>query len=206
MSSGSHGRKIRAGWRFMAGKESSGNPVASAMLRILLAVGPALNLFTPEQTTGVYSYTCERDFSSHCGCCQRSAGLGKTTLAHKIAQLVGCPAICRDEIKEGMAHNTTGCAPGPGDEVTARTNPTSFAVLELLLRAGVTTVAEAAFQDRVWRPGLEPLRHPARIRIGTDVGRGTTAERAEDDGRGAELRLRYGAGDENRTRTISLGS
>jgi predicted kinase len=92
-------------------------------------------------------------------------GSGKTTLAHRIAQLVGCPAICRDEIKEGMAHNTPGFVPGPADELTARTNPTFFAVLEVLLTAGVTTVAEAAFQDRVWRPGLEPLRALAQIRI-----------------------------------------
>jgi hypothetical protein len=35
----------------------------------------------------------------------------------------------------------------------------------LLLRAGVTTAAEAAFQDGLWRPGLEPLQHLARIRI-----------------------------------------
>jgi deoxyadenosine/deoxycytidine kinase len=31
-------------------------------------------------------------------------GAGKTTLAHQLARAVGCPAICRDEIKEGMAH------------------------------------------------------------------------------------------------------
>ena len=38
-------------------------------------------------------------------------GSGKTTLAHKIAAAVGCPAICRDEIKEGMVHAATarGC-------------------------------------------------------------------------------------------------
>jgi hypothetical protein len=46
-----------------------------------------------------------------------------------------------------------------------RTLPTFFGVLELLLRAGATTVAEAAFQDRVWRPGLEPLRGLAQLRI-----------------------------------------
>ena len=40
-----------------------------------------------------------------------------------------------------------------------------FAVLELLLRSGVTTVAEAAFQDHVWRPRLEPLNSLARIRV-----------------------------------------
>ena len=93
------------------------------------------------------------------------AGSGKTTLAHAIARAVGCPAICRDEIKEGMVHTTPGFVAGPGDELTARTLPVFFAVLRLLLTAGVTTVAEAAFQDKVWRPRLEPLRPLARIRI-----------------------------------------
>jgi hypothetical protein len=53
----------------------------------------------------------------------------------------------------------------PGDDLTRRALPVFFGVLELLLRAGVTTVAEAAFQDRVWRPRLEPLRALARIRV-----------------------------------------
>lgn len=92
-------------------------------------------------------------------------GSGKTTLAHKVARAVGCPAICRDEIKEGMVQAARGFVPGPGDELTMRTLPTFFGVLELLLRAGVTTVAEAAFQDRLWHPGLEPLQGLAQIRI-----------------------------------------
>jgi predicted kinase len=98
------------------------------------------------------------------------AGSGKTTLARAIASAVGCPAICRDEIKEGMVHATYGPAasgfvPRPGDELTARTLPVFFGLLELLVRAGVTTVAEAAFQDHVWRPRLEPLQDKARLRI-----------------------------------------
>jgi predicted kinase len=92
-------------------------------------------------------------------------GSGKTTLAHKIARLVGCPAICRDEIKEGMVHTAPGFVAGPGDELTMRTLPVFFGVLELLLRAGVTTVAEAAFQDKLWRAGLEPLAGVARLRV-----------------------------------------
>jgi predicted kinase len=92
-------------------------------------------------------------------------GTGKTTLAHAIARAVGCPAICRDEIKEGMVHATPGFVPGPGDELGMRTLSTFFGVVELLLRTGVTTVAEAAFQDRLWRPGLEPLQDLAQIRI-----------------------------------------
>jgi predicted kinase len=93
------------------------------------------------------------------------SGSGKTTLAHNIAHAVGCPTICRDEIKEGMVHATPGFVAQPADELTMRTLPTFFGVLDQLLRAGVTTVAEAAFQDRLWRPGLEPLRNLARIRI-----------------------------------------
>jgi predicted kinase len=92
-------------------------------------------------------------------------GAGKTTLAHQLARVVGCPAICRDEIKEGMAHPNPGFVAAPGDELTMRTLPIFFDVVELLLRAGVTTVAEAAFQDHVWRPRLEPLRGLAQLRI-----------------------------------------
>ena len=92
-------------------------------------------------------------------------GSGKTTLAHEIAKAVGCPAICRDEIKEGMVHTSPEFVAGPGDELTMRTLPVFFDVLALLLSAGVTTVAEAAFQDQLWRPRLEPLRDLARFRI-----------------------------------------
>jgi len=93
------------------------------------------------------------------------AGSGKTTLAHEIARAIGCPAICRDEIKEGMVHNTPEFVAARGDELTMRTLPVFFDVLDLLIRAGVTTVAEAAFQDHVWRPRLEPVLDLARLRI-----------------------------------------
>lgn len=113
-------------------------------------------------------------------------GSGKTTLAHEIAAALGCPAICRDEIKQGMAHATPGFAAGPGDELTRRTLPVFFGVLELLLKAGVTTVAEAAFQDHVWRPQLEPLATAARIRlihcaVAPDVAFARTQRRRRDD-------------------------
>lgn len=64
-----------------------------------------------------------------------------------------------------MALTADGFTAGPGDELTVRTLPVFFAALDLLIRAGVTTVAEAAFQDRIWRLGLEPLIDVADIRI-----------------------------------------
>jgi predicted kinase len=118
------------------------------------------------------------------------AGSGKTTLAHAIAAAIGCPAICRDEIKEGMVHAGRGGATPfvarAGDELTVRTFPVFFAVLEILLRAGVTTVAEAAFQDHVWRPRLESLEDSAQLRIvqcvvDADVALRRIAQRASDN-------------------------
>jgi predicted kinase len=52
-----------------------------------------------------------------------------------------------------------------GDPLTQRTFPLFFDVLRLLLSSGVTVVAEAAFQDRLWRQGLEPLADLARLRV-----------------------------------------
>jgi predicted kinase len=93
-------------------------------------------------------------------------GFGKTTLAHAVARAVGCPAICRDEIKEGMVHaHPEFDGATPGDPLTQRTFPLFFEVLELLLKSGVTVVAEAAFQDFNWKRGLEPLQGLADLRI-----------------------------------------
>lgn len=64
-----------------------------------------------------------------------------------------------------MVHATPDYTPDLADELNLRTLPAFFGAVGLLLSAGVTTVAEAAFQDRLWRPGLEPLRELARIRI-----------------------------------------
>ena len=93
-------------------------------------------------------------------------GSGKTTLAHLIAKALPSPAICRDEIKEGMAYGRPDdLQGGHGDPLTQRTYPLFFEVLRLLLAGGVTVVAEAAFEDRLWRPELEALAGLARLRI-----------------------------------------
>ncbi|WP_029902534.1 AAA family ATPase [Nocardia brasiliensis] len=92
-------------------------------------------------------------------------GVGKTTLAHGLARRLGCPAVCRDEIKEGMVHATPGFVAGVDNSLDLRTLSVFFETLELLVRAGVTTVAEAAFQDRLWRPGLTPLLGLAQVRV-----------------------------------------
>jgi predicted kinase len=86
-------------------------------------------------------------------------GAGKTTLAHELARGIGCPAICRDEIREGIVHAGT---PDPGFR---RTYEVFVATVTSLAQAGVTVVAEAAFQDRAWRPVLTPLLGAAAVRV-----------------------------------------
>ena len=93
------------------------------------------------------------------------AGTGKTTLAHALARAIGCPAVCRDEIKEGMVHTAGAFEAGEGDALTQRTLPVFFGVLRMLLENGVTVVAEAAFQDAAWRTNLEPLKAIADLRV-----------------------------------------
>jgi predicted kinase len=76
----------------------------------------------------------------------------------------------------------------PGDPLTQRTFPLFFEVLRVLLTGGVTVVAEAAFQDRLWREGLEPLEDLAELRIvqcrvDVAVARERTADRGAQPGR-----------------------
>lgn len=91
-------------------------------------------------------------------------GAGKTTLAHALARAVRCPMVSRDEVKEGLVC-TTRDAGEPGADLQRRATDAFFDTLALLLARGVTVVAEAAFQHKVWAPRLEPLHALARVRV-----------------------------------------
>ena len=77
-----------------------------------------------------------------------AAGSGKTTLAHALARELHCPAVCRDEIKEGLVC-TIGDAGETGGDIQLHATETFFAALALLLDRGVSLIAEAAFQHKV---------------------------------------------------------
>ncbi len=91
-------------------------------------------------------------------------GSGKTTLAHALAKTIRCPAICRDEIKEGFV-NTTAQVGAPGDEITWQIYEAFFDTVRLLLDRRITLVPEAAFQHTPWTRKLEAISQIARVRI-----------------------------------------
>jgi len=92
-------------------------------------------------------------------------GSGKSTLAHELARAIPCPAISRDEIKEGLVQTLDGYTPTQGDELSVRTLDIFFGLVGTLVDAGVSLVAEAAFQHRLWAPSLTPLLERSRIHI-----------------------------------------
>ncbi|WP_331772478.1 AAA family ATPase (plasmid) [Embleya sp. NBC_00888] len=113
-------------------------------------------------------------------------GTGKTTLAHALARALGCPAVIRDEIKQGMVMSRPGHRSGGDDPLNRPTLEAFFGVVKVLLSAGVTLVAEAAYQDRLWRPNLEPLTGLAHLRVircatEADVAHDRIGRRAKED-------------------------
>lgn len=92
-------------------------------------------------------------------------GAGKTTLAHELGPRIGCPVICRDEIKEGIVHSAGGDRGEWGGPISKRTFEVFYATLRRLLEDGVTVVAEAAFRSDLSAPDLLPLLPLADVRI-----------------------------------------
>jgi predicted kinase len=101
-------------------------------------------------------------------------GAGKTTLAHALAAEIGCPVISRDEIREGIVHA------GTPDPDLLHTYRTFLDTVSALLRAGVTVVAEAAFQNGLWRPLLDLAGSSVRVIrcvVTPDIARGRITAR-----------------------------
>jgi len=112
-------------------------------------------------------------------------GSGKTTLARELADTLRCPLVSRDRLKEG-ALRTQGLDPSADPDLARLICDAFFAQVEWLLRRNISVVAEAAFQQKVWDPGLAPLAELADVRIivcdvAIEVARQRRQERERSD-------------------------
>ena len=92
-------------------------------------------------------------------------GSGKTTLAHTLAKRICCPALCRDEFKEGYVHTMGGTHASLGQDINWRLYTIFFETVDFVVSKGVSVVIEAAFQHKVWAPKLTHLAEAARVCI-----------------------------------------
>ncbi|HWB25574.1 MAG TPA: AAA family ATPase [Chitinophagaceae bacterium] len=90
---------------------------------------------------------------------------GKTTLAHLLSGAIKLPLVSRDELKEGYV-NTTGTNHDILDNsVDKHIYETFFLTITLLIEKGVSVIAEAAFQHKLWQPKLAELTGKTAIKI-----------------------------------------
>lgn len=92
-------------------------------------------------------------------------GSGKTTLAHQLASQIHCPALCRDEFKEGYVHTQGGSHKSLGRGVNLHLYEIFFDIVRVVLAKDISVVVEAAFQHKLWTPQLTPLTKIANVCI-----------------------------------------
>jgi predicted kinase len=92
-------------------------------------------------------------------------GSGKTTLAHTLAKQICCPALCRDEFKEGYVHTTGSNHTSLGPDINLQLYHIFFEMVDFVVSKGVSVVIEAAFQHKIWAPKLTHLAEIASVSI-----------------------------------------
>jgi len=90
---------------------------------------------------------------------------GKSTLAKLLAQQVHLPVLSRDELKEGYLQTLKQSHSEAGENIGIHIYESFFQIAELFVSKNISVIMEAAFQDKLWKPKLEPLSEKAVIKI-----------------------------------------
>lgn len=90
---------------------------------------------------------------------------GKSTLAQRLSKEIRLPLISRDQLKEGYIHTVDIPHSDLGPSANKHIYEAFFYTIDLLISQGVSIIAEAAFQDKLWRPKLLKLSEKANIKV-----------------------------------------
>lgn len=122
-------------------------------------------------------------------------GSGKSTLADILAREWHMPLVSRDRIKEGLIR-TEGLPHAMLPDGNLRATQAFFADIECMLSRGISIVAEAAFQHKLWNANLLPLADKARISLIICAPDGRIAQRRFTERRSADMSRVYYHGDD----------
>lgn len=89
---------------------------------------------------------------------------GKTSLSRRLGDALALPVVCRDAIKEGVAH-TTGCVVHSGTAEAAQLFDVFYEVVDKLLDRGVSHIAEAAFRADIAGSELAERQRRAELKL-----------------------------------------
>jgi len=92
-------------------------------------------------------------------------GSGKTTLAKALSAAFHMPLISRDQIKEGYIHTQGKPHAALPKETNGTVNEIFFSTLTYLAESGVSVIAEAAFQHKVWSHMLPNFMEKTQLSI-----------------------------------------
>ena len=92
-------------------------------------------------------------------------GAGKTTLAERLSREWYLPLVSRDRIKEGIVHTLNKSHEELTEDANLIATNAFFDTVGFMLDRGVSWVAEAAFQHRLWSERLPALAQKARIHM-----------------------------------------
>lgn len=90
-------------------------------------------------------------------------GTGKTTFAEALEKEIWMPVISRDRIKEGYIHTAGKSHKVLPADVNHTVTMVFFDTLMFLIDHGISVIAEAAFQHRVWLEMLRPFLDKAQV-------------------------------------------
>src|SRR5690348_16821852 len=90
---------------------------------------------------------------------------GKSTLAKMLSKQIHMPLLSRDQLKEGYLQ-TLKLSHSEASENTGKyIYDAFFEIVQLFVSKNISLIIEAAFQDKLWGPKLEPLLEKADIKI-----------------------------------------
>ncbi len=93
------------------------------------------------------------------------SGAGKTTLSERLSREWYLPLVSRDRVKEGYVHSLNVGHDALADDSNLVATNAFFDIVKFMLDRGISCIAEAAFQHKLWAARLPALADVANVHM-----------------------------------------